>query len=351
LLGALRRLWHAHIAKQDEIISGLRGLRTDAAETHDRLARIEQVITALANTQGSQFRDLGEVVRSSAAAIQAASAQSDPALLARLEPLGQLSLITHEALVAALVAADGRNADPASLPRHHAQVYSQDGADGIIAEIFRRIGPRDRIFVEIGIENGTQNNTRFLLEQGWRGVWIEGDAGNVAEASRRFAGYIADGRLKIVARMVEPDDVQSVLADAGVPEAFDLLSLDVDQHTTHVWRAMRCCPRVACVEYNASVPPTVAVEVPYVRGAAWDGSNWFGGGLKTLERLGTQHGMHLVGCDPLGVNAFFVAASETDGRFRAPFTAEAHYQPPRHQAFSHLGHPPAPEERRWDAAP
>jgi hypothetical protein len=236
-----------------------------------------------------------------------------------------------------------------SLPRHHAQVYSQDGADGIIAEIFRRIGPRDRTFVEIGIGDGTQNNTRFLLEQGWRGIWIEGDPANVAEASRRFAGYVSSGHLTVIAHMVAPDSVQSVLEAAGVPESFDFLSLDVDQHTTHVWRGMRCRPRVACVEYNASLPPTVAVEVPYIPGAGWDGTNWFGGSLKTFEQLGSQHGMHLVGCDPLGVNAFFVCAPETADQFRAPFTAETHYQPPRYRAFNHLGHPPAPEERRWQA--
>ena len=61
--------------------------------------------------------------------------------------------------------AQGRYSHPLSLAPHHAQVYSQNGEDGIIAEIFARIGTRDRTFVEIGVENGLQNNTRFLLEQ------------------------------------------------------------------------------------------------------------------------------------------------------------------------------------------
>ena len=103
--------------------------------------------------------------------------------------------------------------------------------------------------------------------------------------------------------------------------------------------------RVACLEYNASIPPTLAIEVPYQWGASWEGTNWFGGGLKVIEQIGAQHSMHLVGCDPLGINTFLVSARETGGLFREPFTAEAHYQPPRFGSLSHIGHP-SPKEAR-----
>jgi hypothetical protein len=48
------------------------------------------------------------------------------------------------------------------------------GWSSIIAEIFRRIGTTNRVFVEFGAETGEENNCRFLLLQGWRGLWIEG---------------------------------------------------------------------------------------------------------------------------------------------------------------------------------
>src|ERR1700740_3619408 len=65
-----------------------------------------------------------------------------------------------------------RYADPRNLNRHEFQVFSQFGEDGIIAEIFRRVGTVNRTFLEIGIGDGLQNNTTFLLFQGWRGFWI-----------------------------------------------------------------------------------------------------------------------------------------------------------------------------------
>jgi hypothetical protein len=343
LLGLLRRAWRAHIAKQDAIIAGLHAIQMQAADHQQRLDRIGDAVVGLAAAQQQQAGGLLDALHRIGDAGAGMATQ-----IASLAPLlSHPTQIAHEDLVAALLAADGRNADPASLPRHHMQIYSQDGADGIIAEIFRRIGVRDRSFVEIGIGDGTQNNTRFLLEQGWSGVWIEGDAAQAGEAALRFASYVASGHLKIVNRNIEPDNARQILGDAGVPAQFDFLSLDIDHNTTHVWRALGVSPRVACLEYNASVPATVAVEVPYVPGAAWDGTSWFGGSLKTLELIGSAQAMCLVGCDPLGVNAFFVRREEVEGKFLMPFTAEAHYQPPRFRAFTHLGHPPAQEERRW----
>src|SRR5262249_41596391 len=103
--------------------------------------------------------------------------------------------------------------------------------------------------------------------------------------------------------------------------------------------------------YNASVPPVVAVEVPYLPNGAWDGSNHFGGSLKTMEFIGRKKGMSLVGCDLQGVNAYFVAAGETGDRFREPFTAENHYEIPRYNFLAHLGHPPALTARHWVTPP
>lgn len=84
-----------------------------------------------------------------------------------------------------------------------------------------------------------------------------------------------------------------------------------------------------------------------MRGTARTGS---GGGLKALELIGAAKGLHLVGCDIHGVNAFFVEATETAGRFRAPFTAETHYQPANISMVMHIGHQASPAARRWQIA-
>src|SRR5919204_6377034 len=85
-----------------------------------------------------------------------------------------------------------RHADPKRLLRYGFKLYSQNDEDGIIQEIFRRIGSTDRTFVEFGVETGVECNTAKLLVEGWRGLWIEAKPGNVEAVHRRFAPFMHD---------------------------------------------------------------------------------------------------------------------------------------------------------------
>ena len=257
------------------------------------------------------------------------------------EPLGDMLF--------KIALAEGRYTNPRSLSRWGAQVYSQNGEDGMIAEIFRRIGIAGRMFVEIGVEDGQQNNSRLLLEQGWTGVWIDSDAEKLTAARETFAGYVTSGALTIIEGMVDAGSINGLLDQAGVPGVVDFLSLDIDQNTSHAWRALQRRARVACIEYNAALPPTVALEVPYDPRQVWNETNWYGASLKTMEVIGASKGMSLVGCDLNGVNAFFVDGKLARRRFQAPFTAMAHYEPMRLSSVRRYGHPPSPEAQAWVA--
>jgi len=55
-------------------------------------------------------------------------------------------------------------------------IYSQNGEDGVVAEIIRRLGLSSGWFCEFGAWDGRYgSNTFALLKRGWRGVMIEGD--------------------------------------------------------------------------------------------------------------------------------------------------------------------------------
>jgi hypothetical protein len=243
--------------------------------------------------------------------------------------------------------ARGRYTDPLSLARFQTQVYSQNGEDGIIAEIFHRIGNQQKFFVEIGVEEGVQNNTRFLLEQGWRGVWVEAAPEKAEKAEMVFRYFVEQGALIIIPRPATVESINEILDAAGVPAKIDLLSVDCDQNTSHVWRAIDRPARAACIEYNASIPASLRCEVPYDPQVQWNGTNWFGASLKTLEEIGDAKGLSLVGCDLVGVNAFFVSSEEAEGRFQKPYTAEEHYEPLRLSFVQNWGHPPSSSAQSW----
>lgn len=223
-------------------------------------------------------------------------------------------------------------ADPKRLSQHEGQVFSQNGEDGIISEIFRRIGTTTKTFVEIGVGDGLQNNTALLLSQQWKGWWYEADDQHLAAIKKYFAQRLEKSTLKVVQAFVDAENINGLLSAQGVPADLDLVSLDIDLNTYYVWRSMlpTIKPRVYVIEYNGYFPSQVDWKVDYDPQGVWDqSSQYWGASLKAYERLGHEHGYQLVGCDLTGVNAFFVRADLCQDRFATPATAEHLYEPAR----------------------
>ncbi len=245
-------------------------------------------------------------------------------------PLRQLIGLQVEEHIARLLSSNEKFRDPRCLNRFESQVFSQCGDDGIIEEIFKRITPKSRYFVEIGVGDGLENNTTSLLWQNWRGCWIDGDDGHAKEIERTFRNQIADGTLSFKKALVTAENVEQVLRGQDVPQEFDLLSIDIDRNTYWVWKALgHFRPRVVVIEYNATLRPPIRWAVDYRPELTWNLSHYFGASLQTIADLGQEFGYSLVGCNLVGINAFFVRNDLCDERFSGPFTAEHHYEPPR----------------------
>jgi hypothetical protein len=245
--------------------------------------------------------------------------------------------------------ATARYKDPRKLNHYEHQVFSQNGEDGIIAEIFRRIGVKSRFFVELGVGNGLENNTAFLLFQGWAGRWIDGSPMVAQEIQSRFREPLSTGSLKFLNSFITTENVENLFHQLDVPVEFDLLSLDIDRNTYHVWKALgRFHPRVVVMEYNAVIPSQTEWVVRYEPDRAWNNSAYYGASLKACERLGAEFGYALVGCDFSGNNAFFVKQTECLDLFADPFTSENHYEPPRYWAARRDAHSRCFDDRFHD---
>jgi hypothetical protein len=235
------------------------------------------------------------------------------------------------------LASTARFKEPLRLLSSGFKVYSQSHEDGMIAEVFRRIGVTSRRFIEFGVENGLECNSAFLLVQGWRGAWIEAYEPNAARARALFRDY----PVEVVASLVTVENADGLISRLCAGEELDLLSIDVDSIDFWIWKAITTVrPRLVVIEYNATLPAFVSKTMAAAPGARWDGSNYFGASLGALEKLGREKGYALVGCTPSGVNAFFVRDDLVRDRFCAPFTAENHYEPPRYELAGPCGHRP-----------
>jgi hypothetical protein len=230
---------------------------------------------------------------------------------------------------------------PDKLNRYEFSVFSQNGEDGIIEEIFRRVGTTDKFFVEFGSSDGVETNSTYLLYKGWSGVFIDGSQANVDTIKKSCAGVISQGRLTTLCSFITAENIESLFESAGVPKEFDFLSIDVDRNDYYVWDAIKAYrPRVVCIEYNAIFRPGCEFVVPYEASSMWDGSSHHGASIDSLHKLGLQKGYKLVACCFAGVNAFFVREDLVEAKFAPPFTPENHYEPPRFFLGCHQGwHP------------
>jgi hypothetical protein len=234
-------------------------------------------------------------------------------------------------------------ADPKTITAYGFSAYSMTEEDGILQEIFRRIGPGNREFIDIGAGNGIESNTTYLLLLGWTGLWLDGSESEVAIARNNFADQIQSGALEVRQAFITRDNINQLISSAKIigPEP-DLLSIDIDGNDYWIWDALTVVrPRVVLIEYNATFRPPHKVVQEYNPQHRWNSTSYYGASLKALEALGEQKGYHLVGCNFAGVNAFFVRKDVAGDLFSAPYTAEHHYREPFHDAFvrGYMRHP------------
>jgi hypothetical protein len=191
------------------------------------------------------------------------------------------------------------------------RIFSQNGEDGIIQWLVRNIHIENKVFIEFGVENYAESNTRFLmLNDNWSGFVMDGSEKNMRSLQERpwFWKY----SLQCKAAFVTRENINGLLGETGF-ENIGILSVDIDGNDAHVLDALdlsRLNPSIIIVEYNALFgrerPVTVPYRADFLRVRAHYSCLFFGASLPALTHIAAKKGYELVGCDSSGSNAFFV---------------------------------------------
>ena len=197
-----------------------------------------------------------------------------------------------------------------ALQEYEFKVYSQWGEDGIIQFLVHQIDIPNKVFVEFGVQDYKESNTRFLLQHNnWSGL--------VIDASREGIDYIRNdelyfrNNLRAVCAFIDKDNINKLIAENGIRGDIGLLSIDIDGNDYWIWNAIECIsPRIVICEYDSLLGSRSAVTTPYDknfdRSAAHFSFLYGGASLKALYLLGKKKGYALVGSNSDGLNAFFV---------------------------------------------
>ncbi len=201
---------------------------------------------------------------------------------------------------------------PDRLPLASAEfkVFSQWGEDGILQYLLSKVDVPHRQFVEFGVENYREANTRFLLRHdNWRGLVIDGSPIYVESIKAERWYWRHD--LTAIAAFVTAENINALIRAHVAEPDIGLLSIDIDGNDYWVWKAIDVVsPRIVICEYNSLFGDRQCVTVPYKadfdRSRAHHSNLYWGASLGAFCRLAVEKGYVFVGSNSAGNNAFFV---------------------------------------------
>ena len=189
-------------------------------------------------------------------------------------------------------------------------IFSQWGDDGIIQWLIHNIDFPHHTFIEFGVENYQESNTRFLMiNNNWSGLVMDGAESNIKaiKSSEYFWKYELEAKTTFITK----DNINDILASYNFHKEVGILHIDIDGNDYWVWKELSVIsPIVVIVEYNSVFGSERAITVPYnpsfVRSEAHHSFLYAGASLPALHELAVSKGYVFIGCNSSGNNAYFI---------------------------------------------
>ncbi|HTV85155.1 MAG TPA: hypothetical protein VME63_07105 [Dyella sp.] len=190
------------------------------------------------------------------------------------------------------------------------KVFSQWGDDGIIQWLINHLHFPSKTFIEFGVSNYRESNTRFLMmNNNWSGFVMDGSRSNIDQIinSEYFWRY----ELTAKAAFIDRENINELLRSSELPEAIGILHIDLDGNDYWIWKEITAVkPLLVILEYNSIFGAEMAITIPYdrhfQRTKAHSSNLYFGASLKALCDLSNEKGYAFIGCNTAGNNAYFV---------------------------------------------
>lgn len=144
-----------------------------------------------------------------------------------------------------------------SLKNFEKNIKTQSGEDGVIEEIFNRIGLKNKYCVEFGAWDGIHlsNSWNLWHNKDWSALLIEGETDRTQILIENTKSFPKVKSLNKFVAISGENSLDKILKEANIPVDFDFLSIDIDGDDYHVFNSLKnFFPRVIAIEYNGSIP-------------------------------------------------------------------------------------------------
>lgn len=223
------------------------------------------------------------------------------------------------------------------------KVFSQFGDDGILQYLIYHLNiPLNlQTFVEFGVENYEESNTRFLLmNNNWRGLIMDGSESNMEFVVNSH--YYWQHNLTTKAAFIDTENINDLILSAGLNGDIGILSIDIDGNDYWVWDKINAVnPIIIVAEYNGVFGSLHALSVPYDptfrRTQAHYSNLYWGCSLAALNHLATKKGYVFAGCNSAGNNAYFIRNDYINDHIPKPTLDEGFSEPKFRESRSATG--------------
>ena len=196
------------------------------------------------------------------------------------------------------------------------KIYSQNGEDGIIDYLLSSLSIDKPKFLEIGVGDYSECNTRFVYERSsTKGVVIDCIEDLENKISKNVSLWRGD--LKIVNKRISSQNIIDSLNEFSALSDLDLFSLDIDGIDYWVLKKMPSnFSKIAVIEYNSVFGPDFKITTPDIKNfdrKKYHFSNLcFGASLRAIIDLMQEKNFTFVGTNLTRCNAFFVHNNYSD---------------------------------------
>jgi hypothetical protein len=190
------------------------------------------------------------------------------------------------------------------------KVFSQTGEDGIIDFLFSKLKIEDCRFVEIGVGDYSEANSRYIYEKSFaKGLIIDVEKNFKEKVSKNI--NLWKGFLELENTEINSNNINEILDKYNLNENLDLFSIDIDGIDYWVIESLK--PRISKIfvlEYNPIFGSNLEITIPnknkFNRTKSHYTGCYYGASLKAMIKIMKQKGYDFIGTNKLNFNAFFV---------------------------------------------
>jgi len=219
--------------------------------------------------------------------------------------------LENRALIGKNILIKKRNnySDFKSINEAEEKIFSQNGEDGIIDYFLEILNISDPKFIEIGVENYIEANTRLLYH-------IRNSQGLIVDQSIDINKLTKNldlwkGRIKVLKKSVSPENINKIINYEQFNKNLDLFSIDIDGLDFWVIKELPANFAKICIaEYNPLFGSEIEITVPNIENfdrTSYHYSNLcWGVSLKGLISVMKKKNFTFLGTNNLKNNAFFI---------------------------------------------